>query len=614
MYPDLSFGSRQARGSCQDLTNLITDTFATLTISYFPTKLVMNSITETEFLTYDISTWSPAQISSTISCTQGNTPSLILNSLLEMQSSTDVTENNFICGNNTWTITRCTSGQRLVLCVNCKGYCALGIQDSRSLPYVISCDDPSTSLVGKAVIFDVEFAEKLPPPSLSILSVIPSQRTLLVRLRLSNDGSVACAAYESSKSIQPTSLQSILKSNQLKTVNSSQMFFDYHIENLIPSTSYDVYCASSSLSGISLSRSLILQTKQMTSTKCCRILRAVLSTVPFTNNKDISSALVLAIDSVPTHLLTVSVNATSLNTGDTVFPFQPRTSQFGGGNLFSQVQFTYIRTSPGTYRLNVDLSGPASDKYSVMFPVTNRLTVLGFEEEPSPPKMKSITYSSDGNTILIKFWSPTNQGGFTNRMSCSTFFLSTGLTLRTSCLWVDKSTITILNSNDHFIQVGDNVTLKAGVVKAECTVESLCSNWKMNDLQTLTVLPPSVGTIPTVRMAAPDQIGPCDDYVLDLSSSTGFGGRSWKSVSISVRSSNPNTTSLQSYLTTINSLARPISISKSYFTSGAVYNFAVTLCNFLDFCGTGVKVLIVSSSNNNPVALLDSRNSFSIFR
>jgi hypothetical protein len=119
-------------------------------------------------------------------------------------------------------------------------------------------------------------------------------------------------------------------------------------------------------------------------------------------------------------------------------------------------------------------------------------------------------------------------------------------------------------------------------------------------------------------MSLPTELGPCDDLVVDLTSSSGAGGRLWKSVSFLVGGPSPNISSMQAFLSAISSnpssVRSPVVIPNSLLTSGFAYSLEVRLCNFLGACGLGVKRFVVSSSKNVPMVLLHSGAGISIFR
>jgi hypothetical protein len=120
--------------------------------------------------------------------------------------------------------------------------------------------------------------------------------------------------------------------------------------------------------------------------------------------------------------------------------------------------------------------------------------------------------------------------------------------------------------------------------------------------------------VPTVAITGPSIIGPCDALPLDISSSTGSGGRSWASVVFEVSGSTVNASKIKSFLDAQTNFNKAITIPKSLFDSGNSYNIKVNLCNFLGQCGRDALPFIVSASANVPVVVMNSDKLTSVGR
>jgi hypothetical protein len=187
-------------------------------------------------------------------------------------------------------------------------------------------------------------------------------------------------------------------------------------------------------------------------------------------------------------------------------------------------------------------------------------------------------------------------------------------------VWTSDSSLEISSIKSPLLfEVGSLLTLKSGVLKAQCTskVDPACSSWESNASQNSTILAPLSAITPAVTVSIATQIGPCDDLFLDMTSSSGAGGRLWKSVSFVVFGSNPNITKLQHFLSTsINpSLVRaPFTIPSRLLSPGYGYSLEVKLCNFLNSCGSIIKSFVVSFSSEVPMVFLNSPNKITILR
>jgi hypothetical protein len=223
------------------------------------------------------------------------------------------------------------------------------------------------------------------------------------------------------------------------------------------------------------------------------------------------------------------------------------------------------------------------------------------------------------------------------RISTSSLSSSSSSSLSLSdavrCVWLDDKSLE-MSPVPHF-NVGDVIKLKGGILKARCTskVDVTCSSWPFSESHTLTISAPSPQSLspPVVTLSMPSELGVCDDLLLDLSSSSGSGGREWQSLSFQVSllstSSTPTSPSssslLQQYLSNLTSLpssksissliSTPIRIPKRLLTEGSVSSLEVWMCNFLSACGKRFKSFVVSSSVNVPVVSLSSQNVIRMF-
>ena len=97
---------------------------------------------------------------------------------------------------------------------------------------------------------------------------------------------------------------------------------------------------------------------------------------------------------------------------------------------------------------------------------------------------------------------------------------------------------------------------------------------------------------PDIVISLPKYIGPSSSLNIDLTSSSGQGGRDWLSLSFDVFSTYEygtqipyETIHIQSFLDyNYTSIYNPIPIPSSLLEAGASYTFSVTVCNFLNVC------------------------------
>ena len=102
--------------------------------------------------------------------------------------------------------------------------------------------------------------------------------------------------------------------------------------------------------------------------------------------------------------------------------------------------------------------------------------------------------------------------------------------------------------------------------------------------------------LPVVVVNAPTSVSKCDVLTLDVTSSTGNGGREWINATAEVSSATgKNVDSLQKFLTKNFVYSPPLSIPLTLLQAGDGYTFVVRLCNFLGACSSNSKSVLVTS-------------------
>ena len=369
-----------------------------------------------------------------------------------------------------------------------------------------------------------------------------------------------------------------------------------------------------------LSEEKMLATKQTFQTACCKSINVDMATSTLKQGSITLNGLSLSVDSVPSSDLVIEVststnNSCTIETGCSNNAFYPNSISLSSDTLKSSYSVTLVAGTPDLYDLNIKISGSAADEYSVVYSVKgNNLNVISKEAAPPAPQLTSSYFSDNGAYVMVTFDSSTNKGGFSNSFTCTTLFSFNGDS-SAKCTFVDASKVMITPTGSTVLSVGDAIQL-TGNVKAKCTTTALaCESWSAMDSSTVIVTAPSNPDLPVVSIGAPATIGGCNSLTLDLSSSTGNGGRYWTSISFSVDSNAENATMIADYLNNNYVLSPPTVLSNSYFVSGGAYGFSVTLCNFLGACGTGTYKLSVASNDDPvPIVKIAGKSSITITR
>ena len=171
---------------------------------------------------------------------------------------------------------------------------------------------------------------------------------------------------------------------------------------------------------------------------------------------------------------------------------------------------------PGTYSVNVTVSGPSAGEYEVVFSNGDSLLIFGPHQEPPTPRLLSVTFSSDGSSILLAFDSATSRGvgvaagGGSNFCNCSKLLQLRAIEFA-SCRWADDATsLTIFPGSRGTVSVGSSVALLGGVLQTACStnmVPAACASWKYVASTRLKVAPPANAAPPAVVLAMPATIG-----------------------------------------------------------------------------------------------------------
>jgi hypothetical protein len=259
----------------------------------------------------------------------------------------------------------------------------------------------------------------------------------------------------------------------------------------------------------------------------------------------------------------------------------------------------------GTYFINSSLSDLGSALYEVEYlPLTSApfLTLKVLLDIIPAPELVSAVFTADGSSMMITFSGDTNKGSGFSQFLCSTLFDFACANIST-CTWTDFSHImAYVATKPYCASPGQSLALAVtSQIKARCIVR--CNNqyqWPIIPVNSSTLITaPSNKLNPKVVINMPDSVGSCATVSIDITSSSGDGGRGWTSIRIFVTGVNSmgssiNTDELQSFINSANySSFPPTPIAANFLIPGTAYTFRVELCNFLGSCGIGTKKLSV---------------------
>jgi hypothetical protein len=163
------------------------------------------------------------------------------------------------------------------------------------------------------------------------------------------------------------------------------------------------------------------------------------------------------------------------------------------------------------------------------------------------------------------------------------------------------------------IEIGDVIAVMKKVLRAKCPAlasDAECAQWLTAANTDCTLAAPPDPVSPVVSISAPSVLSQCKSYTLDLTASSGSGGREWTQQVINVSSISQTTASLEyqpqieEFYRSEYSLSPPTALQSGYLVGNETYVFTVTLCNFLLQCHSSSASMEIINMNAMPVVTI----------
>jgi len=521
---------------------------------------------------------------------------------------------SFRCNGLTWRVKACMDVDQVEadavvsMCTACNDPCLPHECDERNYvaPVLTASDtgaagtcprrapDPRRASDGVYRVLAVGFVHPVPAPAIVAMSVVSLKTALTVSVDLESDGRVYCGVISPSAT-QPTD-QSVIKAQSFVagSVNASA---SVEITGLFPSTSYNVYCYSVSAENVDMSLASMLATLQTVSTACCKtVLVDILSPSVFVSSTT-AEILSVSLDAPSSASLSVSVT-TIFTVTASGFPsphpnaFVPNAVTINAGSTAGRTLGYTAPNSVGIDSLIVALT-PDDGTYQVVFGNNvSAVSVVAASTEMPAPVLSNAVFNSDGSAIGVSLNVATDRAGKASaNFPCSTLFTFPGVESAT-CTWTSKSVVKAVLGGGATAVVGSSFQILEGKLRAECTSAATCGSWPATANTTVLVQAPVAPMTPVVVIAAPNVLGSCAFLTLDLSASTGSGGRGF-TVSVVATHSGGNSSALNQFLTSQYTMSPPTAIPPGYFEPGTSYGFTVSLTNFLGATGQEFASVII---------------------
>ena len=518
---------------------------------------------------------------------------------------------SIVCQNRTWDFFSCEGVYQL--CVDCyfdHDYNETTAQKPRECPDFSStvinpCEKGDAYEVYFSVL-SVDISEKALYPKILETITDVGVSTISVTVRADAEGLVYCAGYLSSD--LPLTTLSRLK---LDGAGSTLTFFNsslnnntstfISLENLDPDSNYSIYCYSEDAFGNKMDLKAALATYKPARTLCCR--RIVL--------RNTSPRIVFYSPLVPEFVFSFYLNAQvryTVQVRVTLDRYNCSSHPYAGGSSAaasfpsefvlqagtpSGMGYNFVvRGDPGCYRLllsSASVNGYGAD--NSFLNASTKLQILSPDSNIPPPHLMSATFSSDGRKIQLDFDAATDRGmKFINNIfkqfPCSSLIVVKEGISGLRCIWETDSTllISLISSKKEFVNIGDEVKLLNGKIKAACPQGMSCSDFNYSTEDSVEVAPPLVATYPFVSLQVSSAtLSNCSDLEIDPSQSFNKGGahRPWLRVHWTVSGSGGDTAEIENQLNAYyaNHTVTPFTVLSEFLRVGSL-TFTLSLKNF----------------------------------
>jgi hypothetical protein len=603
-YHELSAESSALLGGCGDWS-IFTSSLSEVT--YSAKKFVNISALEmTELGASTLNRW--------VTCTEEKNTANIANAMLDL--TTDGSSKTVSCDGREWTVIRCAG--KISVCVDCTAtlscpsvvVCGTDTDGNAEgmlvAPCITSCPVANVGNGGRLRLLLVALQDRNPPPDVISVSSIATKYSIVQTATLSASGSIVCAAYPTSVRVTSISINSVLLRGIKATtaVIKGNHVAMVTLPRLIPSTSYSVVCLTQSIDGVLMAAETMQRQTKVVKTSCCKAIDVGFLESFTSEGSEIFSALQLSIASAPSLDLTIDLRCKFTDTNNVssvISPFFKTQYKFTSSSQTLVYTTGFRAQSPGKHQLDIVLSGSSKNEYAVHYG-NSLLTVFEIHAEPPPPRLSSAVFSDDGSSVTVRFDSSTDYASLGNIFSCNRLFRFDDAG-KCRCQWLDASGVVIYVTGTNAVDVNDEISLLPSILKAECP-SSDCSDWQYAIETTVRITAPAFPTTPIVSISGPSLIGECDSLALDISGSTGSGGRAWASLVFAVQSPSPNVSEVETFLNTKYKISPPTAIPSALLRSGFSYLITTTLCNFLNACSQSSHRVTVSTNIVPVVSIL----------
>ena len=425
----------------------------------------------------------------------------------------------------------------------------------------------------------------------------------MVSAECSESCQLYCGVFSTGHGVDST--QEIVEQRRVSAVGTLVQLL---LVDLPPAETSEILCvaASPASGGHAGAEDLAAVNRVSISTSCCKTakVRWAASHVPAGAYQ--FGGLSVSLSHLPSDSLTLTAPASPLAT------FQPSSLNVWRNSPEREFAFDltgeqgHLPLQLGNVSAAIELTGASAEEYTVIYGAPRLMRLTGNDTAPPAPVLRTAVFSADGSSLAVSFDAPTDRAaGAGLFLGLATFNCDLLLTFvgsaEAQCRWTDGQKIIVSpdGSGATVIVVGDAITAVPLMTRASCVAipNTPCGEFEAATAAVEVVVEaPDSLALPLVRVQTAASIGPCKDMVLDLSSSTGSGGRQWVAAyTVSTEPVDANSTSVvAALLSAADSMV--VTIPADVLRSNRTYTVGARLCNFLGACAShtvGVAVSVV---------------------
>ena len=320
------------------------------------------------------------------------------------------------------------------------------------------------------------------------------------------------------------------------------------IKNVVPATSYNVYCMGEDSNGNTDTWTVLERLRQSVRTTCCRNIK-YLNAPSFVYGE--IEAYVDGVDNPKSFVYSYSIQ---IDPGAiiTVYPMlfdltealvvatttiSPSSATFEnpGAVVGLQTGSYMIRGISGRFIVKLIAN---SDLYNITAIPVN---VISLTADPPAPQLLNAIFDSSGSLLTLNLESNSDQAlNYASVLqlqkspifNCDRLFVFRSDSI-TDCTWLSASSIVVRfgsNPDVDYLRIGDTITLKDNRLKAACKkghTQFRCSAYAFSVADAFSVmqvpaLAPTNPVKPSINLQVPAILSGCDDLFIDASGTTGI--------------------------------------------------------------------------------------------